>query len=245
MLSPSTCGLLLAAAQLVVGAGGPPIDPKYEDRTWTFDLRILIALGAVVVALAAYRVVILSVRYIRTLTSLNNDTQSYFSKPNTAYAFIREHILYAPLFRRRHNQELRLSSAVSMGILPTRFQFIFLAAVVGMNAAFCVVDIPWEASSTKYMPVVRNRTGSLAVVNLIPLVLMAARNNPLIACLNISFDNFNLMHRWFGRMVIVEAVVHMLCWMVPKVQSRKSFPHSLCSTVADEAQWAGFVLEFI
>lgn len=37
---------------------------------------------------------------------------------------------------------------------------------------------------------------------------MAARNNPLINWLNLSFDSFNLLHRWFGRIVVLEAVVH-------------------------------------
>ena len=104
-----------------------------------------------------------------------------------------------------------------MGTLPTRFQSIFLALVLGMNVAFCVVDIPYDQPMAKMAPVLRNRTGSLAVVNLIPLVLMASRNNPLIRMLNISFDNFNLMHRWFGRIVVVESIVHTLAFVVPKV----------------------------
>ena len=39
---------------------------------------------------------------------------------------------------------------------------------------------------------------------------MAARNNPLINWLNLSFDSFNLLHRWFGRIVVLEASVHAI-----------------------------------
>lgn len=42
---------------------------------------------------------------------------------------------------------------------------------------------------------------------------MGGRNNPLIQMLGISFDTFNLLHRWFGRIVILEALAHTLAWM--------------------------------
>lgn len=51
---------------------------------------------------------------------------------------------------------------------------------------------------------------------MIPLILLAGRNNPLIWILGISFDTFNLIHRWIGRLVVVEALAHTLAWMVSK-----------------------------
>lgn len=42
---------------------------------------------------------------------------------------------------------------------------------------------------------------------------MAARNNPLINILGISFDTFNLLHRWFGRIVILEAFAHTTAFL--------------------------------
>ena len=53
-------------------------------------------------------------------------------------------------------------------------------------------------------------------VNMIPLILLVGRNNPLIWILGISFDTFNLIHRWIGRLVVVEAVAHTLAWMVSR-----------------------------
>ena len=49
---------------------------------------------------------------------------------------------------------------------------------------------------------------------------MAGRNNPLIKWLNISFDTFNLLHRWFGRIVIIEAVVHTLAFLIPNISEK-------------------------
>lgn len=39
---------------------------------------------------------------------------------------------------------------------------------------------------------------------------MSGRNNPLIPLLGMPFDTFNLLHRWFGRIVIVEGVAHTI-----------------------------------
>lgn len=63
----------------------------------------------------------------------------------------------------------------------------------------------------------RGRSGTLAVANMVPLVVFAGRNNPLIALLKISFDTFNLLHRWLGRIVVAQVVVHTICWMIPVV----------------------------
>jgi hypothetical protein len=49
---------------------------------------------------------------------------------------------------------------------------------------------------------------------------MAARNNPLINWLNLSFDSFNLLHRWFGRIVILEALAHAFAWVAKTVHTK-------------------------
>jgi predicted ferric reductase len=49
---------------------------------------------------------------------------------------------------------------------------------------------------------------------------MAARNNPLINWLNLSFDTFNLLHRWQGRIVVLEAVAHTAAWIVSTVSTK-------------------------
>lgn len=49
---------------------------------------------------------------------------------------------------------------------------------------------------------------------------MAGRNNILINWLNISFDTFNLLHRWFGRIVALEALIHSLTWAMGNAASK-------------------------
>ena len=172
-----------------------------------YGVYILIILGASVFALGIYRVVIHSVRYIRTLACLNNDTQRYFKMPSLAFCSIKQHLFYAPLFSRRHRQPVSIGP-MNVGILPSRFQTLFLAAVVVMNTVFCVRGIEWHGPKLIMLHHFRNRTGTLSVINMLPLVVLAGRNNPLIRLLNISFDTFNLCHRWFGRIVVAEVVAH-------------------------------------
>lgn len=183
-----------------------------------FHNYLLIICASLVMVMATWRVILESVRYVRTLTCLNNPTQHYFSSPSPMFASFKQKLLYAPLFRKRHNREFQLSAAVNIGTLPTRLQLLFLVFYLGTNVAFCVLSIHWDQSLLIILRELRNRSGTLAMVNMIPLFIMATRNNPLIAWLNISFDTFNLLHRWFGRIVISEASVHTGAWMAARVK---------------------------
>ena len=132
---------------------------------------IFIILASLTVALGMWRIGMESVKYVRTLTCLNNNTQRYFAVPSYTFAVIKKNILYAPIFRKRHNREIQLSSAVNVGTLPTRFQLFFLAGYFGTNVAFCVVSIQWDAAYTTVCQQLRNRTGILAVVNMVSAVV--------------------------------------------------------------------------
>ncbi|OKP11370.1 Ferric/cupric reductase transmembrane component 2 [Penicillium subrubescens] len=79
--------------------------------------------------------------------------------------------LYAPLFRTRHHQEFRLSRAVNMGTLPSRAQACVLILILAMNVALCTVNIPY--GTDRAAAVIQIRTGIMATMNLIPLVLIA------------------------------------------------------------------------
>ncbi|KAI0390363.1 ferric reductase like transmembrane component-domain-containing protein [Xylariaceae sp. FL0594] len=173
----------------------------------------LLFITAVVSAMViVWRVTMVITRYVRTVTSLNNDTQRYFAQASGKFSWIKKHILYAPILSKRHNREFQLSSAINMGTLPSRFQFLFLLAYFATNVVFTVLHIPFADSASDAIKQVRNRSGTLATVNMIPLFILAGRNNPLIPLLGISFDTMNLIHRWFGRIVAIEAVVHTLAF---------------------------------
>ncbi|KAK4039703.1 ferric reductase like transmembrane component-domain-containing protein [Parachaetomium inaequale] len=175
---------------------------------------LLVVLGAISVVLLAWRLTTLLVRYVRTVTCLYNDTQRYFAQASEKYSWFKKNVQYAPILSKRHNREFQLSSALNVGTLPSRMQLVFLVGYLATNVAFCVMTIDFSQPLKSVASLVRNRTGYLAVVNMIPLFLMAGRNNPLIHLLGISFDTFNLLHRWLGRIVILESLAHTLAFLI-------------------------------
>jgi hypothetical protein len=188
-----------------------------DNANQAFYNYLFIICASLVVVMVAWRITSESVKYVRTLTCLNNSTQRYFSKPSDSFATFKEYLLYAPVFRKRHNREFQLSTAVNIGTLPTRLQLLFLIAYFATNITFCVTSIDWDQDFATISEEIRNRSGILAVVNLVPLFIMSARNNPLIIWLNMSYDTFNLLHRWFGRIVVLEIMVHTGAWVAATV----------------------------
>lgn len=189
-----------------------------ESRNREYGTNILITLGAVVAAFGFYYLVLASVRYIRTLTCINNSTQRYFKLPPQKYALIKKHLIYAPLFRSRHNREFRMFS-MNLGVLPTRVQTLLMIGILAMNVTYCFYKIPWQGPRSDLLEQLRNRSGVLAVMNMVPLVLVSGRNNPLIVALNLSFDNFNHFHRFQGRLVAAEVVVHASVQLTKMVEA--------------------------
>lgn len=173
-----------------------------------------------VIVFTTYQVVLYFVRYIRTVSCLNNDTQRYFSIPNVWYARFKKSCLDAPLFRTRHHKEFKLSTAIGIGTLPSRLQTFFLAGYFAANIVFCVWKIDYSTFSTGASELL-SRSGIMSVINMIPLFILAGRNNPIIWLTGISFDTMNLIHRWFGRIVILEAIAHTVCWIANKVHTSK------------------------
>ncbi|KAI0386183.1 ferric reductase NAD binding domain-containing protein [Hypomontagnella monticulosa] len=212
--------------------------PAMENESLAHYL--LVVCGAVSIALIIWRLSTALLRYIRTVTNLSNDTQRYFVRPSTKFSWIKKNLLYSPLFRKRHNREFQLSSAINVGTLPTRLQFLFLMGYFATNIAFCVIHIPFAASYQDACRQLRNRSGTLATVNMIPLFLMAGRNNPLISLLGISFDTFNLMHRWFGRIVVLEAICHTIAYWAGSA-STAGWGTALSKTVKSPLLLYGFI----
>lgn len=181
---------------------------KYLGWTW----------AALVGTVLIYRIVILCIRHVRNIACLGHDKQRYFADSDGTFAKVKRYILLAPLFRKRHHREFRLSTAINIGTLPSRMQSLFLIGYLALNITLCTILTPWSQGLSTATGVLLGRSGVLAVMNMIPLFLLAGRNNPLISLLDVSYDTYNLIHRWLGRLVVVEGLVHALCWLVPKVQ---------------------------
>ncbi|KAH6849810.1 ferric reductase like transmembrane component-domain-containing protein [Chaetomium sp. MPI-CAGE-AT-0009] len=209
----------MAGGQGGGGKGGSRGSTEAKVVNEMLSNYLLVVLGAISVVLLAWRLTMLLVRYVRTVTCLYNDRQRYFAEGSERYSWFKKNVQYAPILSKRHNREFQLSSALNVGTLPTRMQLVFLLGYFATNVAFCVMTIDYSGQLSDVARLVRNRTGYLSVINMIPLFLMAGRNNPLITLLGISFDTFNLLHRWLGRIVILEAVAHTLAFLISAASS--------------------------
>jgi hypothetical protein len=197
--------------------GGDSQDLYYQRVGTDLAYYALLALGCLAAFLLIWRTAFGLSCYLRQITCLSNDRQQYFVPAQKWLATARMHFLYAPLFRTRHHREFRLSRAVNMGTLPSRSQACVLIAIFAMNVALCTVNVPYGTDRT--VAVIQIRTGIMATMNLIPLVLMAGRNNPLICLLRVPYDTFNLIHRWLARIVVLQVLVHVFTWCIPKAQN--------------------------
>jgi predicted ferric reductase len=227
---------------------GPPLDPAAAAAAeaaaaaavtnLNLSNYLYIVCGVVCGIIIIWKLTEVLVRYTRHIVCLNNDHQRYFMLPSPWLSWAKQHVLYAPVLRKRHNREIQLSSAINVGTLPSRFQMTFLIAYFATNVAFCVIDIPFQDSYEQVARLVRGRSGILATINMVPLFLLAGRNNPLVPLLGISFDTYNLLHRWFGRIVILEAITHTLAhyakggWAAASFNATFSVPYLLWGFIA-------------
>ena len=183
-----------------------------------FRVTLWWSLGILAIIILAFRIGERAKHHWRHLAAMDRsaEAQVYWKKNLSSWWKVKKHILYAPLGKKRHNREIRLSSAMNMGTLPSRFHFILLLLYVLSNLIYCAALDYKQLDKYSVVAELRGRSGVLALVNMIALVILAGRNNPLIPLLQISFDTYNLIHRWMGRIIVLESLVHTFCWVYVK-----------------------------
>ncbi|CAI6336734.1 unnamed protein product [Periconia digitata] len=185
-----------------------------QDGNYLWVDVFLTMLGAIGLILLIMRVTHMLWNHMRHLTAMGHpEKQLYWAENRSAiWPWIYRHIMMAPLHKLKHNAGFQISAAIDNGTLPGRLHFIMLVIYGALNIAWCLA-LPWKESGESIVAALRGRTGTLAALNLIPTILFALRSNPLISLLQVSYDDFNLFHRWGGRITIVEALIHTACWL--------------------------------
>ncbi|KAI9814227.1 MAG: hypothetical protein M1827_003393 [Pycnora praestabilis] len=198
------------AAKYTHGLAGVDLkqDALFRDILWAS--MVLICVIVLLVRLA--QMFNAHLRHLFTLSATKKDQQYWSQNPSSFWPNVKKHLLYAPLWRNRHNREIRLSSAISVGTLPSRFHMILLVSYLASNIAYCSILDYNQKDRASLIAELRGRSGALSVLNMIPLIILAGRNNPLIPLLRVSFDTYNLLHRWMGRVVVIEALIHTGAW---------------------------------
>lgn len=168
-----------AAKALQARAGGGGGDSEAEMFAALENERLsdylYICCGAVIAAVTIWKVWATITMWTRHVVCMNNDYQRYFTLPSPKLASLKQHVLYASIFKKRHNREIQLSSAINVGTLPTRFQALFVTAYLATNITFCVIRIDYSAEFGEVADILRNRTGVLAVVNMVSISMALSR----------------------------------------------------------------------
>jgi hypothetical protein len=229
--------LTIAMASSTVSAQAPPSSgnathgsPQYQNPATqvyldhlnkTLGWNYLWALLGVIALVFVYTTLLRLNAHVRHLASMSNQgALRYFSKCSPTVSLIKSNILYAPLLHYRRARELKFSQHLTFGRVPTRFQTIFISLLIITHVFASTWNIPWSDPELEVLPILRNRTGTLSVVNLIPNVILSTIKNPLIWLLDIPYDTFNMMHRWLGRVSILQAIAHMICYLVGSVRQK-------------------------
>jgi hypothetical protein len=196
------------------GPGERPMNP-------TIGVPLFVA-GGLIVILFAWNTAIRLRNRQRSKQATNGTDQIQLSRTSRFNAALKKHVLYAPTWGNRHSRDFRFLR-LQMGSLPLRMEMICLLIYLSLNLIFIVVTVDWWMSDySEKMFQLKYAAGHLAVMNTPGLVLAAGRNNPLIQLLGISFDSFNFMHRWVGRVIAANAVVHMSAVLANQAFTRKS-----------------------
>lgn len=192
-----------------------PLDDTLTNILWG-------SIGFLASVIMIGRALQLANAHLRHLLNLDSSKmqQKYWSEDGTSiWPWLKANCLYAPLWRKRHNKEFQLSSALNVGTLPSRLHTTILILYLTSNVIYCTY-LDYSRPRAAVLAELRGRTGHLSIVNMVPLIVLAGRNNPFIWLLRVSFDTYNLFHRWIGRVVIVEAIVHTIAWAVNDVAAK-------------------------
>jgi predicted ferric reductase len=185
-----------------------------QDMNYVYAHVLLLTLLIVVWITVGLRIAQRSITMLRHLSVLGNPERQTFWMVNqtTWWPLLKRYLTYAPLWKDRHNREICITSELVLGTLPSRGHFFIISMYVLSNIAYCLA-LPYDSPRNIVLVNLRGRTGMLAALNMIPTVLFALRNNPLISWLQTPYDTFNLFHRWLGRIVVVEALLHTVAWL--------------------------------
>ncbi|KAK9237784.1 ferric reductase NAD binding domain-containing protein [Lipomyces kononenkoae] len=136
---------------------------------------------------------------------------------NRKYGFLvasfKKNIMLPATFGRKHITHTKFFG-ISWYTTPLRWQTLLILAYVLLNVVLIFVhrDFVYEPTPKAWaIQVARfyaNRSGIMATTMIPLLFLFGGRNNIMTAVTAWSHETFKLFHRWIGRMMLVQSIVH-------------------------------------
>ncbi|KAI0886235.1 ferric reductase like transmembrane component-domain-containing protein [Annulohypoxylon maeteangense] len=218
--APTATGDAAATPSSTIAPFSTALNGVDQDGNMLFRDSLWWTLGGMALILLTIRLVTIGWSQLRHVSAMSatGAQQTYWKKSQWSWmpAF-KKNLLYAPLWKKRHNREIKLSSAVTIGTLPSRLHSVILAIYILSNVGYMFYEDWFQENRYALAAQIRGRSGTLSLVNMVPLLILAGRNNPLISLLHVSFDTYNLIHRSMGRTVVIEAIIHTIAWAYVEV----------------------------
>ncbi|KAI9148163.1 Ferric/cupric reductase transmembrane component B [Paramyrothecium foliicola] len=130
------------------------------------------------------------------------------------WMYVQSVLVDPPAWGVRH----RVPAAV--GLVPTRGQTLYISIISFLNIILLlapyVINQPqasFSSTGMQTLSIVGNRAGSMAMGNVVALVLFAARNNVLFYVTDWSYSTYLLLHRWLGYWAIFHTILHSFMLM--------------------------------
>lgn len=214
-----------------------------QNLNWLLSNALVVSFFGMLAIVLAYRWLHMANAHLRHIGAMGplEDQRYWMYNHSRLWPNVKKHLIYAPLRKVRHNRELGIpftkNASVGMCTLPSRFHMIVLLLYCFSNMAYCLA-LDWDhPESSSVIAELRGRTGQLAALNIIPTVLFALRNNPLIHITRVSYDAYNLMHRWCARIMVIEAVLHTIAWAVNAHRAAGSAQVALSLATSTSFAW--------
>uniref|UniRef100_A0A060SVU5 ARAD1A00286p n=1 Tax=Blastobotrys adeninivorans TaxID=409370 RepID=A0A060SVU5_BLAAD len=141
--------------------------------------------------------------------------RSFDNRPSR---WVRKHILLPATFGTRHSQPHYAGPYTF--VMPTRAQSLMLVAYFIINFIIMFPTYPLvetnesgaNSKGAQLSRMVANRAGIIAIAQFPFLVLFGGRNNFLIWVTGWPLDHFNVLHKWIGRGVVVNLIIHGIAY---------------------------------
>jgi hypothetical protein len=132
-----------------------------------------------------------------------------FLTKSLGWSYLKSIMVYPTAFGSRHREP------VLGAIIPTRGQSLYIFLISFLNIILLLapytITQPQASFTTlrkQTVSLVGNRAGTMAMGNVVALVLFSSRNSFLLYITDWSYSTYLLLHRWLGYWAVAHTIIH-------------------------------------
>lgn len=124
------------------------------------------------------------------------------------------------LWKGHHSSYYKFMGNVFIGLMPTTLETSIVTNYAVLNGIMLAISYQYDSTNslfaTKTQQILRllaDRSGILAFGNLPIIFLFGTRNNILMWLTGFNLATFIALHKWIGRIMIINSLIHSLCYL--------------------------------